>query len=314
MSAQHPIIAVTGSSGAGTTTVQRAFAEIFSRNGIRGAFVEGDGFFRLTRAEMREVNRGRDDHEPQISHFGPKANHFELLEELFSSYARTGRGRHRRYLHERADAARQGQPAGTFGPWEEIPDGTDVLFYEGLHGAVAAGSWTRRRENRPVEVDRRGPGGGVNAARWADLLIGVAPAVNLEWIQKIHRDCGRADDCEPAEVVNTILRRMPDYIHFIVPQFGLTDVNFQRVPLVDTSNPFIARDVPTPDESMLVIHLARPQRFDIPALLEQFDHAFLSRPDTLVVPGGKLDYALEVVCAPLVLDMLAARPVPPDAA
>ena len=34
MSEKHPIIAITGSSGAGTTTVQHTFEQIFRREGL----------------------------------------------------------------------------------------------------------------------------------------------------------------------------------------------------------------------------------------------------------------------------------------
>ena len=71
------------------------------------------------------------------------------------------------------------------------------------------------------------------------------PVLNLEWIQKLHRDRS-ARGYSTEAVTDTILRRMPDYIHYIFPQFTQTDINFQRVPTVDTSNPFIARWIPTP--------------------------------------------------------------------
>jgi phosphoribulokinase len=89
-------------------------------------------------------------------------------------------------------------------------------------------------------------------AQYGDLKIGVVPSVNLEWIQKISRD--NAERGYSAEdTVDTILRRMPDYINYITPQFSQTDINFQRIATVDTSNPFITRDIPTPDESLVVI-------------------------------------------------------------
>jgi phosphoribulokinase len=139
-----------------------------------------------------------------------------------------------------------------------------------------------------------------------DLLIGVVPSINLEWIQKIHRDCavkGRSAEA----VTATILRRLPDYIRYITPQFSLTDINFQRVPLVDTSNPFIARDIPTPDESMVVIRFREPKRHDFPDLKRRLPNAFMSRPNTLVVPGGHMGHAIEVICAPLVQELLERR-------
>ena len=102
---------------------------------------------------------------------------------------------------------------GTFTPWTQLPAETDLLFYEGLHGGVV----TER----------------VNVARYVDLMIGVVPIINLEWIQKVHRDTAERG-YSPEAVTDTILRRMYDYTHYIVPQFSRTDINFQRVPTVDT--------------------------------------------------------------------------------
>lgn len=52
MSRMHPIISITGSSGAGTTSVMRTFDQIFRREGVNAAFVEGDSFHRHDRAGM----------------------------------------------------------------------------------------------------------------------------------------------------------------------------------------------------------------------------------------------------------------------
>ena len=179
-----------------------------------------------------------------------------------------------------------------------------------MHGGVAAHTWTRRKANPahlPQSKERRGNGGkGINAAQHVDLLIGVVPAVNLEWIQKIHRDCSR-DGCTEDESTATILRRMRDYTYFIAPQFALTDINFQRMPLVDTSHPFIARDIPTADESIVVIHFRDPHKFDFPSLLQRISGSFMSRPNTLVVPGGKMRLALDVACTPLIEEMMGEK-------
>jgi len=127
--------------------------------------------------------------------------------------------------------------------------------------------------------------------------------VNLEWIQKIHRD--KAERGYSAEAtVDTILRRMPDYINFITPQFTWTDINFQRVATVDTSNPFVARDIPTPDESFVVIRFRTPKNVDFPYLLDMVDGSFMSRPNTIVVPGGKMSFAMEVILAPIIHELI----------
>lgn len=287
MSVRHPVIAITGSSGAGTTSVMRIFEQIFRREEVKAAFVEGDSFHRYDRLEMKRrmaaSQAGGNDH---FSHFGSEANLFAELETLFRTYGETGGGRRRKYLHDEAEAAPYGQPAGTFTPWEELPAATDVLFYEGLHGAVA--------DN------------GIDVARHVDLRIGVVPVINLEWIQKLHRD--KAERGYTTEgVTDTILRRMHDYVHYIVPQFSRTHINFQRVPVVDTSNPFISRHVPTADESILVIRFANPRGIDFPYLLSMLHDSFMSRPNTIVCPGGKMDLAMQLIFTPMVWRLMERR-------
>jgi phosphoribulokinase len=284
MSRRHPVVAITGSSGAGTTTVTRTFEHIFRREGIKATVVEGDSFHRYNRTEMAammaETATAGNQH---FSHFGPEANLLEELEALFKSYGETGTGRLRKYLHNEQEAAPYGQPPGTFTPWEDVQAGTDLLFYEGLHGAAV--------------TDR------VNVAALADLLIGVVPIINLEWIQKLHRDQTLRGYSQEA-VVDTILRRMPDYINYICPQFSQTHINFQRVPMVDTSNPFIAKDIPTVDESMVVIRFAKPQGIDFLYLLSMLHDSYMSRPNIVVVPGGKMSLAMQLILTPMILQLM----------
>jgi len=287
MSAKHPVIAITGSSGAGTTSVMRTFDAIFRREGVRAAFVEGDAFHRYDRGEMKsrmseELARGNQ----HFSHFGPENNLFAELEALFRDYAEGGRGRTRRYLHSDEEAAPYGQSPGTFTPWEDLAEGTDLLFYEGLHGAVVTDT--------------------VNVARHVDLLIGVVPVINLEWIQKLHRDRA-ARGYSTGAVSDTILRRMPDYVHYIIPQFAQTHINFQRVPVVDTSNPFVARHIPSADESFLVIRFANPRGIDFPYLLTMLHDSFMSRPNTIVAPGGKMDLAMQLIFTPMIWRLMERR-------
>ncbi len=280
MSTEHPIIAITGPSGAGTTSVMRTFEQIFRRENVNAAFIEGDSFHRYNRLDMKrrmeeEWQRGNRE----FSHFGPESNLFEELEKLFSEYGTTGGGRCRKYLHDQSEAEPFGQEPGTFTDWSDLPSDTDLLFYEGLHGAI-----------KTEEID---------VSRHVDLLIGVVPVINLEWIQKLHRDrVARGYSTEA--VTDTILRRMPDYVHYIVPQFARTHVNFQRVPLVDTSNPFVARHIPAPDESMLVVRFADPRGIDFPYLLSMIDNSFMSRANTIVCPGGKMDLAMQLIFTPMV--------------
>ena len=287
MSKLHPIIAVTGSSGAGTSSVSRTFQQIFRRENLTAAFVEGDAFHRYDRAEMAakmasEAASGNH----RFSHFGPESNLFEELDTLFRNYSTGGGGRVRKYLHDEDEATPYGQPPGTFTPWEDVPPDTDLMFYEGLHGAVVTEA--------------------ADVAQHPDMLIGVVPVINLEWIQKIQRDKDTRGYSTEA-VTETILRRMPDYVNYITPQFTRTHVNFQRVPVVDTSNPFIARYIPTLDESFLVIRFRNPRDIDFPYLLSMLHDSFMSRANTLVCPGGKMDLALQLIFTPMIGRLIEQR-------
>jgi phosphoribulokinase len=284
MSVKHPIIAVTGSSGAGTTTVKDAFEHIFYREKIKPAVIEGDSFHRFDRKEMKEEIKSAHDERRNLSHFGPEGNVFDKIEELFKTYGETGKGKRRYYLHSYEEAKPYNQEPGTFTPWEDISEDNDLLFYEGLHGGVVNGD--------------------VNVAQHVDCLIGVTPIVNLEWIQKIHRDTSQRGYSAEA-VTDTILRRMYDYVHYITPQFSRTHVNFQRIPTVDTSNPFIARDIPTPDESFIVIRFRDPKKTDFPYLLNMLQDSFMSRPNTLVIPGGKMGFAMEIILTPIIHELMS---------
>lgn len=283
MSLEHPIIAVTGSSGAGTSTVRTAFEGIFRQQGVTPVYVQGDSFHRYSRSEMAEQIGLAQSAGEILSHFGPAGNQFDKLEALFREYAERGTGWRRRYLHNAEEAIEYSGDAGEgeFTPWERLPEGSDVLFYEGLHGGVVT-------EEHDI-------------ARHVDFLVGVTPIVNLEWIQKIHRD-GGARGYKPEDTVETIKRRMHDYVEYITPQFSRTDINFQRVPLVDTSNPFVAHEVPTPDESLVVIRFgeAMKARVDFPYLLTMISGSSMSRPNTLVIPGGKLGFAMELILTPYI--------------
>jgi phosphoribulokinase len=207
---------------------------------------------------------------------------------LFKSYGETGTGEIRFYLHNEEEAAAHGQEPGTFTPWEPIPPDTDLLFYEGLHGGVVTDD--------------------IDMTRYVDLLIGVAPTINLEWIQKIHRDT-RERGYGTDEVMRTIHRRMFDYMHYIVPQFSRTHINFQRIPMVDTSDPFAARDVPTLDQSLVLIHFLKPKpsveyKLHLKGLIEG---SVITGFNTLVVPGGKMMYAMELVLTRRILELMEGR-------
>ncbi len=286
MSRKHPVVAVTGSSGAGTSTVKSAMEHIFRREGLKAQVVEGDSFHRYDRVAMKEAVAKAQAEGRTLSHFGDEGNVFDKLEELFRTYGETGLGQIRRYLHNEEEAKPYGQQPGEFTPWEEIAPGSDLLFYEGLHGGVVTDT--------------------VDVAQWVDLLVGVVPIVNLEWIQKIHRDSAERGYSAEA-IVDTILRRMPDYVTCVTPQFSRTDVNFQRVPIVDTSNPFIARDIPTPDESFCVIRFRYPKKHDLGFYLNMLQGSWMSRPNTMVLPASKMGMAMEVILTPIIHDLIEKK-------
>ena len=289
MSVKHPIISITGSSGAGTTSVKRIFELIFRREKIDAAFIEGDAFHRYDRAgdEGRRSPRRSSKGNPNFTHFDAEANELETLA-----------GRSSRNMAARAPAAPAptstttrrrsvyGAPPGTFTGLARRSSRQRPALLRGLHGCAV--------------TDK------VNLARHADLKIGVVPVINLEWIQKIHRDRSTRGYSTEA-VTDVILRRMPDYVRYIVPQFTQTNINFQRVPIVDTSNPFIARWIPTPDESMLVIRFANPRGIDFPYLLSMIHDSFMSRPNSIVMPGDKLDLAMQLILTPLILQLIERK-------
>ena len=235
-----------------------------------------------SRRPSRRACRGNN----HFSHFGEEANLLAELEEVFRSYGESGRGRTRHYIHDEHEAELHGAPVGTFTDWQDLPRGTDLLFYEGLHGAVVTPK--------------------VNVATHADLKIGVVPVINLEWIQKLIRDKS-ARGYSHDEAVDAILTRMPDYVNFICPQFTETDINFQRVPTVDTSNPFVARWIPTPDELMVIIRFRDPRGIDFPYLLSMIPTSFMSRANSIVIPGGKLDLAMQLILTPHILTLVERR-------
>ncbi|ARC36943.1 phosphoribulokinase [Paracoccus yeei] len=285
MSKKHPIISVTGSSGAGTTTIKNTFDQIFRREGIRSVSIEGDAFHRYDRAAMKqELARRGEAGDNTFSHFSIEANELEKLEAVFRTYGETGRGETRHYVHDEREAEKYGTAPGTFTDWAPFEDGSDLLFYEGLHGAVKAE--------------------GIDIAGQADLKIGVVPVINLEWIQKIHRDKASRGYSTEA-VTDVILRRMHAYVHVICPQFTQTDINFQRVPVVDTSNPFIARWIPTPDESLVVIRFRNPRGIDFPYLTTMIQGSWMSRPNSIVIPGPRMDLAMQLILTPMILRLVS---------
>lgn len=308
MSQQYPIVAVTGASGAGTTVIKKTFSIIFRREGVDAAFVGSEDFRRYDRQEMQAVLTEAQAQGKTLSPYGPEVNRFDFLEDAFRQYSETGSCKIRRYItHEIAE--KTGQKEGVFSDWEETPAASDLLFYEGLHGGAVASQWSRRKmsssHNPKVIIERRNAGnsGGIDVAQHVDLLLGVVPVVNLEWMQKISTDSDMKGH-SGYEIANRIVGRMQDYINFITPQFSVTDINFQRIPIVDTSNPFIAAELPTESECMVVIRFRDPQKYNFPNILKRIDGAAMSRPNSMVIPGGSLKQAIDVICSPLILNLL----------
>lgn len=288
MSKEHPIIALTGSSGADSMPVETAFQHIFYRLKVKPVIIDGDSYHRYDRYEMRVAVEEAHKKEETLSHFGPEANFLDRQEALFRQYAESGTGERRFYLHTIEEAARFDQEPGTFTPWEDITKDSDMLFYQGLHGAIVTDQ--------------------IDVAQYVDLLIGVVPIVNLEWIEKIHRDTGERGYTHE-DVTDTILRRMPDYVNYITPQFSRTDIDFQHVPTVDTSNPFIANDIPNQDESIVVIRFRDPAKFNVnfSYLLKMIKGSYMTRRNTIAMPAGKRELAMEIIFTPIVERMMRER-------
>lgn len=111
MSVKHPIISITGSSGAGTSSVKATFKQIFRRERISVAYVEGDSFHRYNREEMKaQMGEAQAKGHHNFSHFGPAANLLFELEKLFREYGETGSGSYRHYAHDENEAAKLGCP------------------------------------------------------------------------------------------------------------------------------------------------------------------------------------------------------------
>jgi len=283
MSVEHPIVAITGSSGSGSSPVTIAFEHIFRRERIKAIYIQGSAFHRYDREQMQAELRKTLKEGGSLSHYGPEGNHLDKLESLFIQYAATGTGMCRYYLHTKEFADKWGQEPGTFTPWKEHKKKSDLLLYRGLHGAVIADD--------------------IDIAQYPDLIIGIVPDVNLEWASKISRDTALRDYTQE-EVRQSILDRMHDYVHHIVPQFSRTHINFQMVPVVDTSDPFTLKRPPTLNECRLVIHFQKCEHPDFVELLALLPESYMSRADTIVVPGEKIIQAIEVVMMPLIQDLV----------
>ena len=286
MSVAHPIIAVTGASGAGTSTVRQTFESIFEQLNLAPVMVQGDSFHRYDREQMRVASINAMAHGHNLTHFGPEANDLARLENLFARYAESGEGESRFYVHDEIEAKQFGRPSGTFTDWQPLAAESDLLFYEGLHGAAV--------------IDD------IDIAQHPDLLIGIAPVINLEWMQKIQRDCLNRGYSHEA-VVDIIIQRVPDYIRYITPQFSRTHINFQRVPLVDIANPFSAKALPAPEQSLCVVSFTDRWASLITENLSQIKGAFQNSSNNVVVPGELMAEAMATLVTPIIKQLLRKR-------
>jgi phosphoribulokinase len=279
MSAEHPIVAITGASGAGSNAMIKALERIFYRERIKAAYIDGSAFHRYDRKTMREEMRKAAAEGRVLSHFSPEGNHLDKLETLFYQYGVTGTGEYRHYLHTRSQAERFGQQPGTFTKWGAMDADTDLLLYRGLHGAAVIGD--------------------IDVAKYPDLSIGMAPNANLEWMRKIQRDTAMRGYAR-GEVQESILERLHDYVQYITPQFSRTHINFQMTPVVDTSDPFSGDMAPDAQECILIIRFTPEFMPDFLPLLSRISGAFISRRNTMVVPGSKMGMAIELILMPII--------------
>mgnify|MGYP001201997827 CR=1 FL=1 len=230
MKKKKPIIALTGPSGAGKTNIKSIFEAIFKENQIKAVYIQGDSFHKYTRTEMEALDKKMSP----LTHFSPESNHLDLLADLFKNFSISGNGIARQYAHSEKDANKLGINVGCFSEWKEIEQTYDILLYEGLHGGY-----------KDDQID---------ITRYVDLLIGITPSINLEWVQKSHRDL-LVRGYSKHQVKKLIIKRLPDYLDYICPQFSRTDANLERIPLVDLSDPFRVESIPPDKNSIYMLSI-----------------------------------------------------------
>ncbi len=277
MSKLFPVIALTGASGAGKSNIKEIFTGIFDELDISVLYVEGDSFHKYNRVQMENLIKSDNT----LTHFSPKANLLKKLENVLSDFGSKGEATVRKYIHSSEEGREHSLSPGNFTAWQQTTRDHSMLFYEGLHGGHS--------------------GRDANVLKHIDLLIGIAPVINLEWIQKLHRDIEvRGHSVEHTK--NVILARMGDYFKYICPQFSKTDINIQRIPLTDTSNPFDVSEVPKISKSLAIIELKNETKFscDLIKISEEIKSSFMSSSNTLVVPGLALDTAIKKIFTPII--------------
>jgi phosphoribulokinase len=58
---------------------------------------------------------------------------------------------------------------------------------------------------------------------------------------------------------------------------------------------------------MLVIRFADPRGIDFPYLLSMINGSFMSRANTIVMAGNKLDLAMQLILTPLILQLVERK-------
>lgn len=283
MSAEYPIVAITGALESGSVAIIQALNRIFYREQVKAAYIDGSAFRRYDRDGMKAATAQAKAAGRSISHFSPESNHLDKLETLFFQYGATGTGMYRHYLHNAEQARKYNQVAGTFTPWQPMISNSDLLLYRGLHGAAIAGD--------------------VDLSQYPDLSIGIAPNANLEWMNKIHHDV-RNRHVKREDAQASILKNLDDYVRHITPQFMRTHINFQLIPLVDTANPFTGEAVPSDDECYLIIHVLKKYWPNFVPLLADLQGSFMSRRNTIVIPSSKMLTAIELFLIPIIQDLV----------
>ncbi len=284
MNRKRPIIALTGSSGAGKTNIKSIFNEIFFENGIKAINIQGDGFHKYTRTKMAELDKTGS----RLTHFASECNHLDLLENLFKQFSTTGKGMTRRYAHSESEAKKIGAQIGFFSEWEEFEPNYDILLYEGLHGGF--------------KDDK------INISKYVDLLIGITPSINLEWVQKCHRYLvirGYSKN----EVKKLIIKRLPDYLEYICPQFSRTDANLERIPLVDLADPFKTKSIPADKNSIYMLSIKDNSIIEgLRTCLEKFDLFTADSDDmTITVRAKELKSLFELIFLPKILNLIGRK-------
>ena len=58
---------------------------------------------------------------------------------------------------------------------------------------------------------------------------------------------------------------------------------------------------------MVVIRFADPKGIDFPYLLSVLHDAIMTRPNSIVVPGGKMGLAMQMILTPMIMRMMDAK-------